>query len=95
MVKHVCRNRYGGDGAKGACYFEIEETDTEGIVALDVGWSCVGVHRGNIPVSWLSELIAIATAHKDGVAGFLREHEISGESYALMCDPPSLAGSEG
>lgn len=61
----------------------------EGMAYLDVGHSCVIVHDGEIPISWISELIAIATLHKDGIAGFLNEHGLAGDpSYALMCDPP-------
>lgn len=89
--KHVCPNEYNGEGARGGCYFEISDTlhKKEGMALLNVGWSCVVVHRKEIPVSWLSELIAIATHHKDGIAGFLKENSYGGEeSYALMVDPP-------
>lgn len=88
MAKHKSENRYAGEGARGGCYFDIDYV-SEGVANLRVGWSCVVVHQEDIPVSWLSELVAIATAHKDGIAGFLKEHEnkIGGESYALMCDP--------
>lgn len=85
---HVCENEYRAEGARGGCYFEISQSQTNPEVArLNVGWSCVVVHQKEIPVSWLSELLAIATAHKDGVAGFLAEHNYGG-GYALMCDPP-------
>ena len=77
---------YFGEGANGGCYFEIEPAHKEGHANLRVGWSCVGVHNGDIPVTWLSEVIAIATEHKGGIAGFLRDH-YGEESYALMCDP--------
>jgi len=87
MAKHVCQNAYHGEGARGACFFEISASDREGFAALDVGWSCVIVQRGEIPISWLSELVAIATGHKGGIAGFLAEQKYSGESYALMVDP--------
>ena len=89
MAKHTCRNYFHGEGARGGCYFEIDATDKEGMAQLDVGWSCVVVHRKEIPVTWLSELIAIATEHKDGIAGFLKDHQdrTGQESYALMCDP--------
>jgi len=86
MPKHTCPNRFHGEGARGGCYFEIEPGQSEGKAYLDVGWSCVGVHRAEIPVSWLSEVITIATAHKGGIAGFLAEHNYGG-GYALMCDP--------
>jgi len=88
MPKHECKNEFRKDGANGACYFEITDTEKEGIAFLDVGWSCVIVHRKEIPISHLAEIIAIATAHKDGIAGFLRETKYGGDSYALMCDPP-------
>ena len=84
---HVCSNAFRGEGARGGCYVEIAATDKEGIASLDVGWSCVVVHRKEIPVSWLSEVIAIASDHPGGIAGFLKKHDYSGESYALMCDP--------
>ena len=87
MAKHTCPNRYHGEGAKGGCYFSIEETEKEGIARLDAGWSCVVVHDAEIPVTWLAEIIAIATAHKGGIAGFLADHDHGGGSYALMCDP--------
>jgi hypothetical protein len=89
MPRHQCRNAYHGEGARGGCFVEIEATDREGIAYLHAGWSCVIVHQREIPVSWLSEIIAIATAHKGGVAGFLREHSYpdDGGSYALMVDP--------
>jgi hypothetical protein len=93
MAKHKCPNAFHGDGARGACYFEIETGDREGVVNLGVGWSCVRVHDGAIPVSWLAELIAIATAHNGGIAGFLKEQKYGGSehSYALECDPaPSV-----
>lgn len=85
---HVCPNRFAGEGARGGCFFEIEPSEKEGIVNLDVGWSCVDVHRGEIPVSWLSEIIAIATGYPGGVAKFLADQRYGGDSYALMCDPP-------
>lgn len=87
MAKHQCPNRYHGEGANGGCYVEVEAGCTKGMVALDVGWSCVIVHRGEIPVTWLSELVAIATGHKGGIAGFLAEHNCGG-GYALEVDPP-------
>lgn len=87
MAKHQCPNRYHREGARGGCFFEIEAADKDGIAQLDVGWSCVIVHQREIPVTWLAEIIAIATAHEGGVEGFLREHDYGGPSYALMCDP--------
>jgi hypothetical protein len=88
MAKHVCPKRYAGDGAKGGCYFEIEPSEKPEHAHLDVGHSCVVVHRGEIPVTWLAELVAIATSHKGGIAGFLAEHATAlGGSYALECDP--------
>lgn len=92
---HQCPNRYHGSGARGACYFEIDASDKEEIARLNVGWSCVVVHQRDIPVSWLAEVIAIATAHQGGIAGFLAEHQYSGESYALMCDPSPSPETEG
>ena len=86
MAKHTCPNRFAGEGARGGCYFEIENV-SEGIADLRVGWSCVVVHDKQIPVTWLAEVVAIATGHKGGIAGFLAEHKYGGESYALMCDP--------
>jgi hypothetical protein len=88
MAKHVCPNRFWGDGAKGACFFEIAEGEREDVVWLDVGWSCVKVCSAQIPISWLSEVIAIATAHEGGIAGFLKAHDYGGSSYALQVDPP-------
>ncbi len=77
MAKHQCPNRFHGEGARGGCYFEIEPSEHgEGFADLRVGWSCVTVHDGKIPVTWLSEIIAIATGHKGGVAGFLTEHNM-------------------
>lgn len=87
MAKHTCPNRYAGEGARGGCYFEVEPGESEGMAQLNVGWSCVVVHRKDIPVTWLSELVAIATGHKSGIAGFLAEHNYGG-GYALQCDPP-------
>lgn len=86
MAKHQCPNRFYGEGARGGCYFDIAPGDREGMARLDVGWSCVVVHRADIPVTWLAELMAIATGHKGGVAGFLAEHNYGG-GYALQCDP--------
>jgi len=86
MAKHVCPNRYAGDGARGACYFEVEAGEKEGFARLGVGWSCVVVHDNEIPVTWLSEVIAIATGHPGGIAQFLTDHNYGG-GYALMCDP--------
>jgi hypothetical protein len=86
MSKHVCPNRYAGEGARGGCYFEIDPGRKKETANLRVGWSCVVVHDGDIPVSWLSEIIAIATAHKGGIAGFLEHHNYGG-GYALQCDP--------
>lgn len=93
MPKHQCANRYIGEGARGGCYFEIRGSDLPEHAELDVGWSCVVVHRGAIPVTWLSEIIAIATNHEGGIPGFLRahNHETGGYSYALMCDPEDPA----
>lgn len=86
MKGHVCPLRYAGEGARGGCFFEVEPSEKEGFARLDVGWSCVIVHRGEIPVTWLSEIIAIATGHPGGVAKFLADHNYGG-GYALMCDP--------
>lgn len=88
MAKHSCPNRFHGEGARGGCYFEIESDEADGVAQLGVGWSCVVVHSGPIPVSWLSELVAIATGHKGGIAGFLQEHNYGG-GYALQVDPPA------
>lgn len=82
-------NLFRGEGARGGCFFEIEESEQEGRADLKVGWSCVIVHDKEIPITWLSELIAIATAHEGGIEGFLREHDYGDPSYALMCDPES------
>ena len=87
MAKHVCVNRFDGEGANGGCYFEIEHSTKEDIAILGVGWSCVVVHRDEIPITWLSELIAIASAHVGGIEGFLKEHDYGKPSYALMCNP--------
>lgn len=84
---HVCPNAYHGEGARGGCYFEITAGEKKEYAQLDVGWSCVVVHQTEIPVTWLAEIIAIATAHKGGVAGFLADHQYGEPSYALMCDP--------
>lgn len=88
MVKHVCRNGFVGEGAKGACFIDIEPGETENLVRLKVGWSCVIVHDKEIPVSWLSEVIAIASGHAGGITGFLAQHNCGG-GYALEVDPPS------
>lgn len=88
MVKKT-PNRYFGEGANGGCFFEIEELDEATHATLVVGYSCVIVHRDKIPITWLAELVAIATEHKDGIAGFLRQHQ-GVDSYALMCDPPRV-----
>lgn len=86
-------HRYSGDGAKGACYVDIEYL-REGVAHLEVGWSCVVVYNQDIPVSWLAEVIEIASSHEGGVEGFLSEHGKGGsdngdnDSYALWVDPP-------
>lgn len=89
MPQIVHLNRFGAEGARGGSFFEIKQ-DTLGseVADLKVGHSCVIIHEGPIPITWLAELVAIATEHKEGIAGFLREHNWSGDSYALMCDPP-------
>ncbi|MEV4606166.1 hypothetical protein MRBLMR1_001106 [Neorhizobium sp. LMR1-1-1.1] len=88
MARHVCNNRFGGEGARGGSFFEIVSPNYEcGTATLRVGHSCVIVHDRDIPITWLAELVAIATEHKDGIGGFLAEHQWSGQSYALMCDP--------
>lgn len=83
---HVCPNRFAAEGAKGGCFVEIDASEHEAMARLEVGWSCVIVHDGEIPVTWLSEVIAIATAHEGGIAGFLKHHNYGG-GYALQCDP--------
>ncbi len=89
MAKHKCPNAYNGEGAKGGAYLQLSDFDCrDGEVRLEAGWSCVIVHQKPVPISWIAELIAIATAHKDGIVGFLREQEYGGPSWALMCDPP-------
>lgn len=85
---HICPNAYHGQGARGGCYVELSESNSSEEARLDVGWSCVVVHQKSIPISWLAELVAIATAHKGGIVGFLREHDYGSPSYALMCNPP-------
>jgi hypothetical protein len=88
---HICPNAYHGSGARGGCYFEIREGESsEEMAQLNVGHSCVVVYQKEIPISWLAEIIAIASSHKNGIAGFLKEHENdygAESSYALMCDP--------
>ncbi len=84
--KHICSNQFHGEGAKGGCYFEIAAGEREGMADLRVGWSCVTVHQNEIPITWLSEVIAVATGHAGGIAGFLAEHQCGG-GYALVCDP--------
>ena len=79
-------NQFYAEGANGGCYFRIEELKNK-LIHMDVGWSCVVVHDDSIPISWLSELIAIATSHEGGIGGFLASYQYSGSSYALMCDP--------
>jgi hypothetical protein len=86
-TRHVCPNQYAGEGARGGCFFEISEGESEGMARLGVGWSCVRVYDDEIPVTWLSEIIAIVTDHEGGIAGFLEKHNYSG-GYALQCDPP-------
>lgn len=88
--KPPIHNFFSAEGANGGCFIEIEDGEKPQHVRLRVGWSCVIVHDDEIPVSWLSELVAIATAHKDGIVGYLKEHGEGGDvgSYALMCDPP-------
>lgn len=86
MAKHKCPNEFRGEGANGGCYFEISENE-DGHPTVDVGWSCIVVHDKPMPITWLAEVIAIATAHSDGVAGFLAENNYGGPSYALACDP--------
>ena len=83
---HVCRNAFNGEGARGGCFIEIEPGDVSGLANLRAGWSCVIVHDNQIPITWLSEIIAIASGHKDGIGGFLRDHNYGG-GYALQCDP--------
>lgn len=89
---HVCPNRFHAEGARGGAYIEVDEYECpEGHIRLDVGWSCVVVHSDNVPVpvTWIAEVIAIATAHKGGIAGFLAEQGYGGgESWALAVDPP-------
>lgn len=89
MAKHQCANAFHGSGARGGCYFEISADGGEEKAWLNVGHSCVVVHDKEIPISWLAEIIAIATAHPEGIPGFLLEYQyaVGGESYALMCDP--------
>lgn len=89
MAKHVCPNRFAGEEAKGGRYVEIDApfSDREGFAHLNVGWSCVVVHDKEIPISWISEVIAIATGHEGGIEGFLRANRYGGDSYALMVDP--------
>lgn len=81
---HICPNRFSGEGANGGCFFTVGPSDRQGIALLTVGWSCCVVHDDEIPVTWLAEVIAIATAHTGGIAGFLAEHNYK---YALQCDP--------
>lgn len=88
MAKQVRENKFGGEGARGGSFFEIDSPNYEhGKANLRVGHSCVIVHDAEIPITWLAELIAIATEHKDGIGGFLADYRWSGSSYALMCDP--------
>jgi len=92
MAKHKCENRFGGSGASGGSFFEISSPSYDHETAtLYVGHSCVIVHQKEIPITWLAELIAIATEHKGGIAAFLQHHGWSGDSYALMCDPAQEA----
>lgn len=86
MAKHICQNRFSGEGARGGCFIEIGPGEKEGSARLTAGWSCVIVHDKDIPVTWLSEIIAVATGHKGGISGFLAEHNYGG-GYALECDP--------
>lgn len=89
MPKHQCANRFLGEGARGGCYFEISDSDLPEHAELEVGWSCVVVHLGAVPITWLSEILAIATNYEGGIPGFLLAHngDTASESYALRCDP--------
>ena len=49
----------------------ISQGSKPGLAELEVGWSCVHVHKGEIPITWLAEIIAIATGHEGGIVGFL------------------------
>ena len=87
MAKHVCPNQFHAEGAKGGSFIECYPGDKEETIHLRVGHSCIILHDADIPTTWLAEIIAIARDHKGGIAGFLREHNWDGDSYALMCDP--------
>lgn len=86
--KHICPNQFVGEGAKGACFFEIYPAGKDGVAKLSVGWSCAVVHDKEIPITWLSEIVAVAAGYKGGIPGFLAEHNCGG-GYALECDPPT------
>lgn len=81
---------YYGEGANGGCFLEVADTFRDSVAYLKVGWSCVKVFEGPVHVTWLAELVAIATGHSGGLRGFLEEHGEGGPdggSYALWCDP--------
>lgn len=87
MAKHQCPNAFAGEGANGGCYVQIRDDGNEH-PTLEVGWSCVRVYSQAMPITWLAEIIAIASAPEHGgVAGFLEKHRYGGASYALACDP--------
>lgn len=87
MAKHICPNRFTGEGARGGCFVEIEPAERTGFVRLRVGWSCVIVHDGEIPLTHLAEVVAIASDRtKGGIEGFLTAHNYGG-GYALHVDP--------
>lgn len=87
MAKHVCPNNFHAEGARGGSFIECYPGDLPETIRLRVGHSCVIVHDKDIPTTWLAEVIAIATEHDGGIAGFLRAHDWGGDSYALMCNP--------
>jgi hypothetical protein len=92
MRKHRCKNEYRGEGARGGCFVQVTASTKEGIALLDVGHSCVVVHNKFIPVTWIAEVVAIASLHDGGIEGFLKANGLAGDdssynSYALMCDP--------
>jgi len=75
------------EGNNGGSYIQIEETETEGMVRLEVGETCVVTIDREISVCALA---AILTWCKDyGFEEILRDYERDGTFFSLDKDPKS------
>jgi hypothetical protein len=70
MARHICPNRFSGEGNNGGSFVTIDETGTDGVVRLRVGCHCVITVDQDISVVALAQILT--TAKDEGFEGMMK-----------------------